>query len=287
MQLNGSRVLLTGAAGGIGRVIAKKMISRGAQVLMVDRDTRALASAAANLGAFHSRYEECAVNLASAEERSRLCDHARSWRGGITVLINNAGLNPFSLYEDLAPAQIDAALSVNLQAPMHLCHELLPHLKMQSAAAILNTGSVFGMIGYPGYVAYCTTKFALRGFTEALRRELAGSRVEVKYLAPRATRTPINSSMVVRMNQELGVAMDSPERVAQELIVLLSSRRSSAVVGWPEKLFTKINGLLPSVVDRAIGKQLPVIERFARSAYTSQPQSPGTREELDLGKVGS
>jgi hypothetical protein len=100
---------------------------------------------------------------------------------------------------------------------------------------------VFGAIGFPGYVAYSTTKFALRGFTEALRRELAGSSVTVQYLAPRATRTPINSSAVERMNAELGVAMDPPERVARELAELLRTGRRSAVVGWPEKLFVRIN----------------------------------------------
>jgi short-subunit dehydrogenase len=229
----------------------------------VDRDARALGVAADAFASAHGRVEKHVTDLTSAASRTQLCSEACTWRGGVNVLINNAGLNPFGLFEDLSPGEIDAAIAVNLQAPMHLCRELLPHLKRQVPAAIVNTGSVFGSIGFPGYATYSATKFALRGFTEALRRELADSGVLVKYFAPRATRTSINSAMVENMNAELGVTMDSPERVARELVALLAGDRSSAVVGWPEKLFVRINALLPGVVDRAVRGQLPIIRRYA------------------------
>lgn len=264
MQVNGARVLVTGAGGGIGRAIVAELVHCGAQVLMVDRDVQALGAVIAALGPLHDSVHPYAIDLTAAEQRAHLCSFAETWRGGINVLINNAGLNPFGLYEDLRPAQIDLAFAVNLQAPMHLCQTLLPHLRAQAPAAIINTGSVFGSIGYPGYVAYAATKFALRGFTEALRREIEGEGVAVQYLAPRATRTSINSAGVEQMNRELGVSMDSPERVARELVALLRSGRSSAVIGWPEKLFVKINALIPALVDRAVGRQRPVIHRYAR-----------------------
>ncbi len=264
MKLNGARVLVTGAAGGIGRACASALMAQGAQVLGVDRDARSLDAVAAQLAETGGQFATHIADLTSADERSRLCDLARGWNGGVNVLVNNAGLNPFGLYEELPPEQIDLALAVNLQAPMHLCHELLPHLMKMAPAAIVNTGSVFGSIGYPGYVAYCATKFALRGFSEALRREVAGSGVTVQYIGPRATRTGINTSAVECMNRELRVAMDPPERVADALIALLRSNRASAVVGWPEKLFVRVNALLPFVVDRAVRAQLPIIRRYAR-----------------------
>jgi len=266
MQLKDTRALVTGAGGGIGRVIAGELARNGAQVLMVDRDAKALEAAVVLLGPLGDRVQTHASDITSVEERARLCALARTWRGGINVLINNAGLNPFGLYEDLNPRQIDMALAVNVHAPMNLCQALLPHLRTQTPSAIINTGSVFGAIGYPGYTVYAATKFALRGFTEALRREIEGSGVTVQYLAPRATRTPINSSDVEQMNRELGVAMDPPERVARELLALLRSGRSSAVIGWPEKLFVKINALVPGLVDRAVRRQRPVIHRYARTA---------------------
>jgi len=269
MRLIGSKALITGAAGGIGRAISMELLAAGAEVLMVDRDSRALALAASAADFAGARLETFVADLTSAPDRARLCHAARAWHGGVNILINNAGLNPFGLYDELTAGQLDAVLAVNLQAPLHLCRELLPHLRSQSAAAIVNMGSVFGAIGFPGYVAYSTTKFALRGFTEALRRELAGSGVVVKYLAPRATLTPINSSEVQKMNAELGVSMDPPERVARELLALLRSSRNSAVVGWPEKLFVRVNALLPSIVDRGIRKQRPIVEKFARAAATA------------------
>ena len=106
----------------------------------------------------------------------------------------------------------------------------------------------------------------MRGFTEALRRELADTTVRVQYLAPRATRTAMNPVAVERMNLTLGVAMDAPERVARAACDMLEQGRRDAVIGWPEKLFVRINALWPRVVDGSLRKQLPVIRRYASGA---------------------
>jgi short-subunit dehydrogenase len=264
MKFDAMRVLLTGATGGIGRVIARRLLEEGAHVLLVARDAHALESIVKSCAFAGDRVEAHAADLAQSASRATLCEVARHWHGGINVLINNAGLNPFAMYEDLTAEQLDQTLAVNLHAPMHLCRELLPWLKTRDSAAIVNVGSVLGSIGYPGYVAYSATKFAIRGFSEALRRELADSRVMVKYFAPRATRTAMNSSAVEEMNSRLKVAMDPPERVARELIALLRGGRYSAIVGWPEKAFVKVNAVLPGIVDRAVRGQLSIIRAFAR-----------------------
>ncbi len=263
MKPGSIRALVTGGAGGIGCAIAAELLSRGGSVLLVDRDEAALGRAAERFMRYGDRVGTLAADLTSAADRERICRTAASWRGGVNALVNNAGINHFRLFEDQPPAQIDLALAVNVQAPLHLCHGLLPHLRRQPEACILNTGSVFGAIGYPGYAVYSATKFAVRGFTEALRRELADTRVRVHYVAPRATRTGINSSAVERMNAELGVAMDPPELVAQAVCDMLAGGRLEAVIGWPEKLFARVNGVLPRIVDGALRKQLPVIRRYA------------------------
>jgi short-subunit dehydrogenase len=264
MKLDTMRVLLTGATGGIGRVIARRLLEGGSHVLLVARDADALGSLLKSCAFAGGRVHAHRADLTRVEARTELCAAARLWHGGINVVINNAGLNPFAMYEDLSAEQLDQTLAVNVHAPMHLCRELLPWLKGQDAAAIVNVGSVFGSIGYPGYVAYSATKFAVRGFSEALRRELADTRVTVKYFAPRATRTAMNSAAVEEMNSRLNVAMDSPERVARELIALLRHGKYSAIVGWPEKAFVKVNGVLPGIVDRALRGKLSIIRAFAR-----------------------
>ncbi len=257
------RALVTGGAGGIGGAIAAELLERGGAVLLVDRDVAALDRAVGRLARFGDRVGILPADLTSAADRKRICDEAAAWRGGVNVLINNAGINHFRMFEDQPPEQLDLALAINVQAPIHLCQGMLPQLRRQPEACILNTGSVFGAIGYPGYAVYSATKFAVRGFTEALRRELADSSVRVHYVAPRATRTGINTSAVERMNEELGVAMDPPELVAKAVCDMLAGGRAEAVLGWPEKFFARVNGVLPRLVDGALLKQLPVIRRYA------------------------
>jgi short-subunit dehydrogenase len=267
------RALVTGGAGGIGGAIAVELLSRGAAVLLVDRDAVALARTARQLEQYGERIAVLTADLSSTADRLRICTEAMSWRGGINVLINNAGVNHFHMFEDQPAEQIDLAIAVNVLAPIHLCRALLAHLKRQPEASILNIGSVFGAIGYPGYALYSASKFALRGFTEALRRELADTPVRIRYLAPRATRTGINSSAVERMNGELGVAMDEPGTVALAACDLLEGGPAEVVVGWPEKLFVRINGALPGTVDRVLRRQLPTIRRYATESPAPRPTS--------------
>jgi short-subunit dehydrogenase len=270
------RALITGGGGGIGGAIAAELLARGAAVLLVDRDKGALAAAAQRHSSLGDRVATIAADLTVADDRRRVCEMAMDWRGGVNVLINNAGVNHFVMFEDQPTAQIDAAIAVNVVAPLHLCRDLLVHLARQSEACILNTGSVFGAIGYPGYAVYSATKFALRGFTQALRRELAGTSVRVQYLAPRATRTGINGAAVERMNSELGVAMDPPELVARAACRMLERGNLEAVVGWPEKFFARVNAIAPRLVDRALRRQLPVIRRHATPTARAAPPIPSS-----------
>ncbi len=287
MKLGSLKALITGGGGGIGSAIAAELLSHGAQVLLVDRDITLLHAARDSLRAHSDRISVVVADLTNPADRTRLCEMARGWRGGVDTLINNAGLNHFMLFEEQSPQQIDAAIAVNVHAPLHLCRALLPHLKSRECAWILNTGSVFGAIGYPGYVTYSATKFALRGFTEALRRELAGTTVSVHYLAPRATRTPINSSNVERMNAELGVAMDPPDRVARAAVALLSAGRRDATIGWPEKLFVRLNALFPGLVDSAIQRQLPIIESYARLTPASKAMPDAASIPVETRRHGT
>jgi len=269
MRVNQMIALLTGATGGIGRAIAEELLNHGAAVFLVGRDEQALTSAALDLIQHKDRVTTCSADITVPAQRKQLCQLALNWRGGVNALINNAGICDFGLLADQEAACIETALAVNVQAPMQLTQLLLPHFQRAPAAAIINIGSVFGSIGYPGYAAYCASKFALRGFTEALRRELEGSSVRMHYLAPRATRTGMNSSAVDGMNAELRVAVDSPQRVARELRLMIEQGRASRVIGSPESFFTQVNALAPGVVDKSIHKNLPVIQRYARENTAS------------------
>lgn len=262
MNLAGARAVITGGAGGIGAALAAELLDAGAAVMLADIDAAALAATAERLAGRGGELTTVTANLMTAEGRAVLCQAAIGWHAN--ALVNNAGVNHFGLYDELAPEQVTQTVALNILAPMLLTQALLPHLRQQPEAYLLFIGSVFGHIGYPGYAAYSASKFALRGFSEALRRELAGSPVRVHHLAPRATRTRINTSAVEQMNAALKVAMDPPGTVARAARRLLEKNLASAVVGWPEKLFARVNAMLPGIVDGAIVKQLPVIRRYAR-----------------------
>jgi short-subunit dehydrogenase len=173
-------------------------------------------------------------------------------------------MSEFTWFEKQNAARLEKMTMINLVVPMLLCQSLLPMLKGRPDAAIVNIGSTFGSIGHPGFATYCANKFGLRGFTEALRRELSDLPLRILYLAPRATRTDMNSAAVDGLNEELGNAVDDPQVVVKSLLSLLKSGATKPhFIGWPERLFVRLNGLAPGIIDRAMRSRLPVIRRYA------------------------
>ncbi len=272
MSLSHLNAVITGASGGIGVAITTEIIGRGGSAVITGRDQRVLAELARTLDQSGERVLAIAADITRADDRHRLCEAARSWRGGVNALINNAGVSDFGMFSEERPEDIELAFAVNALAPLQLCRALLPHLLRQPHAHIVNVGSVFGAIGYPGHAVYSATKFALRGFSEALRRELSGTTVRMHYLAPRATRTTFNSSAVEAFNDRFGIAIDQPERVAESLCRMLEQGRAESVIGWPEKFFARLNALLPRLVDRALAKQAPAIRQYAAQRNSEQLQ---------------
>ena len=261
MELRGKTVLLTGASGGIGQAIALQLAAAGARLVLVARNTARLATLQAELVAKHpADHQIFSADLTKEQERQDLLAFVRGLQG-IDLLINNAGISQFGL---VAQQDYATQLSTNLLMPMLLTQTLLPELQSKSAAMIVNVGSAFGSIGYPGFTGYSASKFGLRGFTEALKRELSDSAVQVLYFAPRATDTSINSDAVVAMNRELGNQSDSPALVAAALVQQIQQNQARRFIGWPEQLFVRVNAVLPGIVDKALAAKLAVIRRYAQ-----------------------
>lgn len=263
-MLPDARILLTGATGGIGHAIAQQLVAAGASLLLHGRDQQELDQLQAGLGK-SVRISTIAADLTKADDRARLVEAARRFPGGINKIIHNAGWNQFGLFEDQSEASVNQTLAINLQAPILLTHALLPQLHLQSGAQLLFITSTFGRIGHPGYAAYAASKFGITGFAESLRRELADSDIAITTLSPRATKTALNPANVMALNKALNVQMDEPIVVANAVVSALLQRPARRQLGWPEKLFVRINALFPHVVDRALAKQLPTIKRFART----------------------
>jgi short-subunit dehydrogenase len=265
MKLTDARIVLTGAAGGIGSAVAERLARAGAALLLTDLRQEPLDRLAAKLGA-KGAHSAVAADVGSDPGRASVAAAARELRAN--VLINAAGVNPFGLFDAQSGDEIAKAFVVNALAPILLCHALLPVLREQPRAQIVNVGSTFGSIGFPGFAAYSASKFAVRGFSEALRRELADTPITVHYVAPRATATALATERVRAMNTELGVGMDTPQTVAAEIERVLVEERRERLIGAPERLFAKLNALFPALVDRSLKRQLAVVRRYAAPGGT-------------------
>lgn len=260
MQLRERRFLLLGGTGGIGQALMTMLLAEGARVLVASRQSEGLrlpAGAAA-----------VQLDLAAGDLEGQLQAITDNWPE-IYGVIHCAGQNQFSALSQTPVSAIDSQLAVNLRSPMLVARHFAPRFSAAGEGALVFVGSTFGSIGFPGYTAYCATKFGLRGFTEALRRELADTPVKVLYAAPRATATAMNPEAVNRLNQALGNSVDSPERVARNIVQAMTRDQRRCFMGWPERLFVVINSVLPRLVDRAMFKQLPVIRRFLQSGASS------------------
>jgi short-subunit dehydrogenase len=262
-MMAGMNIVLTGATGGIGRAFATALAGRCATIVLVARDERRLDALRTALEASHPGLHvlQVSADLSTSAGRTAVADAARMLPGGVDLLVNNAGVGDFSWFESEAEADIERVMLVNVLAPVLLTRRLLPLMRRGAGASVVNIGSILGDIGNPGNVAYSTLKYALRGFSEALRRELHGSGVRVQYLAPRATRTALNSPAQDALNAELGAGSDAPQTVARALLALLDGGQAEMHLGWPERFFVRLNRLLPSVVDRALGRRAAVVRR--------------------------
>jgi len=259
-------VVLTGAYGGIGKALARQLVDAGCNVYLVGRNEEKLQTLTAELKTSAKPKQVIyyfQADLADPESVSQLASRLCYATPQINVLINNAGVNHLGTLDNTQYTAVQNMINVNVLAPMQLTKLLLPRLKAMPWARIVNVGSVLGLLGYPGYSAYCTSKFALKGFSESLQRELTDSSVSVGYFAARATDTPLNSSAIVEMNKALNTKVDKPEEVAEKIINFIPTNKSTNKVAWPECIFIKLNAILPDMVSNSIKKQLPIIKRYA------------------------
>ena len=260
MQLNHARILLTGATGGLGQALARELSTAGAALLLSGRDAARLAEIKVAPG---TDYATLQADLATGEGIAAATAAARHFR--VNVLINNAGIGCFGLLEQQGWPTVEQVLATNLESPIRLTQALLPWLRAQPEAAIVNIGSTFGSIPFAGFAAYSAAKAGLRAFSQALRRELADSLIRVVHVAPRAIDTPLNAPAVNALNRQLRNHSDSPDAVAAQIVAVLRTSRSEAHLGFPERLFAWLNGVAPGRSVRGLAGKLATIKQHASS----------------------
>lgn len=279
------RVLITGATGGIGEALAIRLHQEGAELLLQGRNQDKLDCLVKLLGKSKIRVPSIRADIDIEEDRQGLVNLARSLN--VNTLINNAGVNQFAFFAD---TDIDRVIQTNVSSTLRLTQLMLPFLLENRAPRIVNIGSAFGSIGYPGYVAYCAAKHAIKGFSEALKREYADTELELIYISPRATFTDMNAEAANELNLALGVGSDSAEAVARQIVLAMRKNHCRVQLGFAEKIQTKLNGLLPSLVDQAISKQLSIIKHYLNLEHKNEishhNSSTADCESLSYGDVG-
>ncbi|MEJ2464096.1 MAG: SDR family oxidoreductase [Candidatus Thiodiazotropha sp.] len=268
MKLDSARIVLTGAGGGIGSEVAIRLAAQGAKLALIDRSESALQQTAERMDESASQPVLLPVDLLDAQMRTAAVAEAMQKLGGIDILINSAGLLSFRPFAEEDPEMINRIMQLNTLVPMQLTRQVVQYMLDQGKGQIVNVGSTFGSIAFAWFAAYSTSKFGLRGFSEALRREMEDTGVGVTYVAPRAVKTKLNSSAIYRMAEAVKMNMDEPQWVADRIVEAIKKERKDVYLGFPESLFVRINALLPRLVDGAMKKQNHKMMAYAKEGLS-------------------
>lgn len=238
MRFRNKAILLTGGAGGMGALIASKLMDESARVTVLDRvrPRDGIAYIAGDLST-PAGLEAAAAAVAGTD-----------W----DILINLAGIQHFGPVEDQSPEHLTASYMVNLVAPVRLTQAVLPAMKRRGSGQIVNIGSIFGSINFAHFATYSSAKAGLRGFSQALRREVSRLGVGVTYIAPRAVRTPLNSGAVMQFAELTHMTLDEPADIALRIVDAIRADRRDVYFGFPENIFVRLNAIAPGLVDGAL-----------------------------------
>jgi short-subunit dehydrogenase len=195
-KLAGLRVLVTGASQGIGRAVVVEAAKRGCRVLAAARSAELLGELAAGVRAAGGVIETVAADVTSPADRQAMLDAADRHFGGLDVLVNNAGIGATGHFMDTQPDTLRRIFEVNYFSLCEMIRLFLPTLKRGTTPAIVNVSSILGRRAWPARSMYSASKFAVQGFSEAIRAELAKDGVDVIVVSPGLTRTNFSKNLL-------------------------------------------------------------------------------------------
>jgi short-subunit dehydrogenase len=262
-KLTNRVVVLTGAASGIGAALAQQLASKGAHLALIDRDRPALEQVTETIRQPGLPVRHYVADLSDPAAIQPLPQAIHADLGPASVLINNAGIALTGTFEQATAEQFDRVMAINFQAPVSLVRAFLPQLRSGGSAQIVNLSSLFGIIGFPGQVAYCASKFALRGFSEALRAELLTTDIGVSVVHPGGIRTRILASADVSAGldpQEAAARKTSgqrflrmdPSKAAERIVKGIERRENRILVGADARVLALLQRLMPASYGRLL-----------------------------------
>jgi short-subunit dehydrogenase len=259
-SIAGARALVTGASGGLGREIALELVRKGATVLLLARREEKLRAVADEIARqCGARRAEIVVgDVTDPTVRRTALERAQAALGGLDILVNNAGVGTLARFESSDPQYTRQVMETNFFAPVELSREALPLLRAGRQPIIVNIGSILGHRATPQNSDYCASKFALRGWSESLRVELAPEGIDVLLVSPGSTATEFWDHLVGKQGEVpwslQGAA--AADVVARSVVRAIAQGRREVIPGLEARWFVRMGRWFPRLFDR-------ILRRFA------------------------
>ena len=261
--IRGAAAAVTGAASGIGRALAIELAARGCDLALADRDDAGLATLAAEITrGYPQKVTVHHVDVGEPKQIEAYAQAAIAEHPGLNIVVNNAGVALMGQFNEIDQAQMDWLMNINFWGVVHGTRAFLPHLGGQREAHIVNLSSIFGIIAPPGQTAYAAAKFAVRGFSEALRHELAlaASPVRLSVVHPGGVATNI------ARNSRTGSGMTDNERRAQSIerfdAVARTTPKDAAL-----RIIKGIENNQPRILIGNDARMMDLVQRFRPATY--------------------
>ncbi|HTU23404.1 MAG TPA: SDR family oxidoreductase [Gemmataceae bacterium] len=273
-RLNGLRIVITGASQGIGRALAELSARRGARVLAAARSDALLNELAQKIRAAGGVIETVHADVTCRADREAMAGAVLRHFGGVDVLVNNAGIGATGHFAEMNPENLRKIMEVNCFALVETTRQFLPLLKLGTAPAILNISSIAGKRGIPARSEYSASKFAVQGFSEALRAELAKDGIDVLLVCPGLTQTNFSHNM---LEQKAALQLDhlrgmTAEAVAEATLRALERGRNEVCLSLNGRLIVLVNRLFPRLADRIAKRK--VYNLFRAEIESGGPKLP-------------
>jgi len=282
--LSSGVAVVTGAGSGIGRALAQRLAAAGSALAIADLDESGLQQTAQSLGKSSALVTTHVVDVAKEESVKSFAADVNSRHGRVTLLINNAGVALHGNFEEISLDDLRWLMDINFWGAVYGVRYFLPLLKQEPRAQIVNLSSVFGLIAPAGQAAYSASKFAVRGFTEALRHELAPTNVCVSCVHPGGIRTPIAqrarlgaATSAGRREESIArfekLARTPPEKAAAVILRGVERREPRILIGMDAYQIDVLQRLRPATYWKSLARKLKDPGVKSKASTVKQPTS--------------